>query len=83
MVAGRCPDFLSRRSVKASPPALCLSLERLGDSSEVDSCVCWWSSPAGVEGKEEEGDMAARERQEGARFFLSVSSLKLIPNSLC
>lgn len=55
----------------------------LGDSSEADSCVCWWSSPEGVEGEEEEGHKAARERQEGARLFLSVSSLKLILSSPC
>lgn len=39
------------------------------------------SSRGGVEGEEEEGDRAARERQEGARHFLSVSSLKLILSS--
>ena len=48
----------------------------LGDSLEVDSCACWWSSLAGVEGEEEEGDRAARERQEGAGLFLSASPLK-------
>lgn len=45
--------------------------------------MCWWSSPAGVEGEEEEGGRAAREGQESARLFLSASSLKLILSSTC
>lgn len=45
--------------------------------------MCWWSSPARVEGEEEEGDRAARKRQEGARLFLRASSLKLILSSPC
>lgn len=80
VMVGRHPEFLSRSGLKASPLALCLSLERWLELVTLQRrAMC----AAGVEGEEEEGGRAAREGQGSARLFLSASSLKLILSSPC